>query len=531
VRATATTSSTKASSLPDEEVAGFGGEVVAHGCARARLVVTESVVCAGTERRLSAAPAGTLHAPDAAFRVLERAPFVRDHRDNASGEAHRAVRWWQNDVRRSHCRVPAGAPGDRPSARRAVARQLMRIAWGGPPPIESGGLHTAAVQLLGGLVRQGASVDCYVAAAPDQLVPELRGETGVELIACPIPTAGDRWYRYAPASVLVAQQAARAIAQRRLFVELLRRHRERPYDVYYQFSQLEVIASRSVLRQLPPVALHPQVHALGERRWLWRERALPQGRGAGLRLAAMSTLLTARARQQGRSLAAATLVIAPSRRFAHDLERDHGLAPEKLRVVPNPVDLERFPLGPGSRSAPLRLLFVSYLAVRKGVEMVVELSRRLRDLSGKVEIVVIGAPRLWSDYRPLLANLEPAIARYEGALESDELPRWFGTSDAILQPSHYEPFGLTLAEGLASGACAVASDVVGAAEDVSSDCVWRFRAGDADSLETAVRRMLGTLGDVGASRRTLARSEAARLFGEGPVVTQLGEALASVYRL
>jgi glycosyltransferase involved in cell wall biosynthesis len=359
-------------------------------------------------------------------------------------------------------------------------------------------------------------------------VPELRAEPGIELVTDGSRLASDRWYELAPTTALLADQVRRAIAQRRLFDELLRRHRDDPYDVYYQFSQLELAASGAQRRQLPPLVLHPQVHATGERRWLWNERALLDGRGAKLRASAMASLLSARVPRQQRSLDLATVIIAPSQAFAGDLRRDHAVPPEKVHVIPNPIDLSRFPVGAGTQTGPVRLLFVSYLAVRKGLELVVELSRRLRDLRGRVELVVVGAPRMWSDYRPLLAGLDPLIGRYAGAPEPDELPRWFAEADAVLQPSRYEPFGLTVGEALASGACVAASDVVGAAENLPESCLWPFRDGDIGAFEAAVRSMVDDLERDRRSRRVLARSAATRLFGADVVSAQLAEALATI---
>jgi hypothetical protein len=79
--------------------------------------------------------------------------------------------------------------------------------------------------------------------------------------------------------------------------------------------------------------------------------------------------------------------------------------------------------------------------VRKGVDLVVELSHRLADLEGQVRVLVIGGPTTWSDYRNLLVDLNPKIAEYLGDVSPSALRRMY--QGAALQPSNYEPFALT----------------------------------------------------------------------------------------
>src|SRR5579872_6214202 len=87
------------------------------------------------------------------------------------------------------------------------------------------------------------------------------------------------------------------------------------------------------------------------------------------------------------------------------------------------------------------------------------------------------------------------------------------TADMLIQPSKYEPFGLTVGEALASGVPVVATSEVGAAEGVSSECARIVPVEDATALESAVRMLVGEIQN-GARPRlaALARGEAERLF-------------------
>jgi glycosyltransferase involved in cell wall biosynthesis len=171
------------------------------------------------------------------------------------------------------------------------------------------------------------------------------------------------------------------------------------------------------------------------------------------------------------------------------------------------------------------LLFVGRLSVRKGLDLIVALSHRLADLAADVQILVVGFPSLWSDYSGLLRRLHP-LATFCGEAAPEDLAALYRNADALIQPSRYEPFGLTVAESLASGTPVVASDAVGAAEDVDGRCVMSFADGDVDDLERVVRELVdqvqaGQMTDV----RRLARSEAERLFAPGVVATGLLQAL------
>ena len=156
------------------------------------------------------------------------------------------------------------------------------------------------------------------------------------------------------------------------------------------------------------------------------------------------------------------------------------------------------------------------------MELVVALSHRLNDLAGSVRLRVVGDKALFSDYRSLLGGLNPGVATYDGRRSSLELAALYRTSDMLLQPSHYEPFALTVGEALASGLPVVASDQVGATEGVDRRACRVFVSGDLDAFEAAVRGLIDDLragGRIGLSG--VARAEAERLFAPGPIAQQL----------
>lgn len=399
----------------------------------------------------------------------------------------------------------------------------MRVAWFGPEPSFDGGVPYVATQILSSLPAAGADVDAYIAGAASDL-RALASVDGVRLIREPMRWHWGRWYSRNPLLAVSSGQVARLYAQRQLVRRLLDVNEREPYDIVYQFSQFESPWSKSTAQRLPPVVVHPEVHAAGELRWHRREGGLQRHCEPLHTRIAVRGVLTTRTLLQRHGVKSVDAFVAPSATFAREIERDYRIEARRVHVVPNPVDLARFHAPSRAQSTPstLQLLYVSRIALRKGVELVVALSHRLNDLAGSVRLRVVGDKALFSDYRSLLGGLNPGVATYDGRRSSLELAALYRTSDMLLQPSHYEPFALTVGEALASGLPVVASDQVGATEGVDRRACRVFVSGDLDAFEAAVRGLIDDLragGRIGLSG--VARAEAERLFAPGPIAQQL----------
>lgn len=394
------------------------------------------------------------------------------------------------------------------------------MAWLGVTPTENGGVPGAATHVLLALCERGARVDCFLAGS-DEVPDVLRRRPEVKFLESDSWWAWGRWYSRTALLSMLSGLVARSMMQLRLVVLIARRHAQDPYDVVYQFGQIELLGLGVLRRWLPPIVLHPGTHAAGELRWHRREADLARQAGESRsKRALIQALLAVRTVVQGRDMRRVRLTIALSSTFARHLARDYRLPPEALAVVYYPIDFDRFrpPMAPAAEDSHVTMVFVAAMTVRKGVEMMVELSHRLGDDAGRVWIELVGGARQWSDYRPLLEDLDNRTAHWHGELEPGDLAEVYRRADIALQPSHYEPGGLAFLEALASGIPAVVSDEVGSAEAVHPRCCRRFPAGDADAFETAVR---GLVDDVrGPERdeiRRLAHSEAVRIADREPV--------------
>jgi glycosyltransferase involved in cell wall biosynthesis len=390
-----------------------------------------------------------------------------------------------------------------------------------------------AAQQLIGLARASVEIEAFVGAAREAVPAVVRAYPSIMIHSRTSRWHYDRWYSSTDITKHLSGAAVRAALLRLTGADVIARHQGNPFDVVYQFSMPELFAIYGRRRRVPPIVVHPEVHAAGELRWHHRERSLAMGPESAAKHAAVRSMLAGRAAVQRRDLARADLVIAPAARFGELLSQDCGVKRERIRVVPNPIDVQRFHPGIGPRGdAPRRLLFVSRIAVRKGVETIVELSHRIADLAGSVLIEVFGDRSLWSDYRHLLTDMHPGTAVAVGHVANDEMHARLQGATALLQPSRYEPFALTVAEALACGTPVITSDEVGATENVDPRVGLRVPAGDAGALERALRDFLTVVDDPARERelRTLARAEAERLFAPDVVGRQLAAELEAFVR-
>jgi glycosyltransferase involved in cell wall biosynthesis len=415
----------------------------------------------------------------------------------------------------------------RPQAAARRAEQL-RIAWLGPAPRDTGGVAGVGFEVIRGLLELGHAVDCYVGRLGGPVPAELGQQPGLRVFTGESGWKPDAWYSRGDLTTFITGQSTRALAMRKLVERLQANHAAARYDVLYQFSHIEVLGLSRHLHGLPPLVVHPETHAAGELRWFRREQRLArQCEPLGRRLAVRG-MLSARAAVQRRHASLAAGFICPSRAFRRWLVEDYGIAVDRTRIVPNPINLDRFRPAAGRRGSgePLRAVFVGRISVRKGVESLVELSHRLGDLAGSLRIDVIGNRTLWSDYRPLLDDLDPRIATYRGGVPPAGMAAELASADLLIQPSRYEPFGLTVGEALASGVPVVVTDEVGAAEDVSGECARVAPAGDVAALEREVRELVAELrSGEGPRLSSLARAEAERLFEPDAVARRVAQAL------
>jgi glycosyltransferase involved in cell wall biosynthesis len=199
-----------------------------------------------------------------------------------------------------------------------------------------------------------------------------------------------------------------------------------------------------------------------------------------------------------RSARSATRVVAVSRTTAADAERLFGLAPARVRVVPNGIDAS---LRPGDREGARALvrerfgiarpfvLAVGSLEPRKGLDVLLDAGALARQRGHSWDVVLAGSTGYRGEQLAARARATPGCAVL-GAVREDELLALYRAADALCAPSLYEGFGLTPLEAMACGTPAVVAadsgglvEIAGAAGAVVVD--ERTGAAWVDGIERA----------------------------------------------
>jgi glycosyltransferase involved in cell wall biosynthesis len=165
-----------------------------------------------------------------------------------------------------------------------------------------------------------------------------------------------------------------------------------------------------------------------------------------------------------------------------------GVPDERVRVVPNGRDPDRFPEWRGHDGTAVRLAFVGHMTSSKRPERFVAVVRALRDRGLDVEGRIAGDG-------PALAGLEPAAADAGVHLlgRVDDVATLLATSDAFVFTSVAEGEGMpgVLIEGGLAGLPVVTTAVPGAAEVVDDGVTGTVVAvDDFDALVAATETLV-----------------------------------------
>jgi len=218
-------------------------------------------------------------------------------------------------------------------------------------------------------------------------------------------------------------------------------------------------------------------------------------------------------------LADADTVVAHSRTLAAQIGAHYPESAGKLKVIYPPIDARRFHPPAAAARAALRaelglqpeqvaFLFPSMDHARKGLAPLLEAFAAL----AATPAVLLVAGRA-------AGNALPANVRSLGYVR--DMPALYGAVDWTVLPSHYEPFGLVIAESLACGTPAIITADSGVAELMDADDGLLLDDGDASTILAALRDALATPRRprpdfIGRHRLSLAAHIAALKQGRAP---------------
>lgn len=259
--------------------------------------------------------------------------------------------------------------------------------------------------------------------------------------------------------------------------------------------------------------------------WMWRERvrlvhaqdfytnllAVPAARLAGARVIASRLDLAhwhGPRRRQALRLATrlADRVQVNAAAIRRQLVEEEGIAPERIEVVYNGIDLARFdrrardpleaplPLPEGARAAAI----VANLHPVKGQEDAIEALARLGDRARDLHLLLVGE----GERRPLLASLARRLGlagRVHLLGHRRDVPAILARCELLISSSHAEGLSNAVIEGMASRLPVVATAVGGSPElIVDGERGLLVPPRSPQALAMAVQRLLA---DQGLRRR------------------------------
>src|SRR5271170_3821101 len=156
-----------------------------------------------------------------------------------------------------------------------VPQRSLHIAWiGFAPAEEMGGVPGIATDLLHGLAELGHRIDCFFPSHERELPARITGVENLTVVWGPSAWASDRWYSRTRTTAFVSSLIARSLASLRLRTEVARRHRDDPYDFFYQYANVENLSIPRRLRHTVPLVANPGQSSADALRFLIRERRL-----------------------------------------------------------------------------------------------------------------------------------------------------------------------------------------------------------------------------------------------------------------
>lgn len=137
----------------------------------------------------------------------------------------------------------------------------------------------------------------------------------------------------------------------------------------------------------------------------------------------------------------------------------------KLRILPNPIDFDRFAVRPEPPRAPLRWLYVGRMLPHKGVLTLVEAFARVAGEEPRATLTLVGSGALEQELRARIAELGLADRVTQlPPVTPEEVAGLMHEHDLLAHASSVETFGMTIVEAVATGTPVLVARSQGPAE-------------------------------------------------------------------
>jgi glycosyltransferase involved in cell wall biosynthesis len=195
----------------------------------------------------------------------------------------------------------------------------------------------------------------------------------------------------------------------------------------------------------------------------------------------------------------ADVIVTISKYSQAKILEHYGVPEEKIRIVPNGVDIEKFQ--PSDMAAAKKqfnlgqdstILFIGSLTPRKGLPYLVEAAKTVVKQQANAKFLLVGSG-------PLRKQIETSVASaglsgnfvFYGNMPHNQLATVYNAADVFVLPSLQEGQGIVLLEAQACGKPVIAFGVGGAKEAVKGgESGFLLALGDTEGLADRLLKLL-----------------------------------------
>ena len=181
-----------------------------------------------------------------------------------------------------------------------------------------------------------------------------------------------------------------------------------------------------------------------------------------------------------------------------------GAPPGSVFIAPDAVDVTMYAAGAAKARAsspevraqhalPERyFLYVGRLVEEKGVfDLLAAYAALDENIRATIGLVIVGDGSAREELQHRASNIHPANIKFGGWVHRERISEFYALADALIFPTHSDPWGLVVNEAMACGLPIVASNVAGCVADLvyPSKNGFTFRPRDIVALSEIMRRL------------------------------------------
>jgi len=193
-----------------------------------------------------------------------------------------------------------------------------------------------------------------------------------------------------------------------------------------------------------------------------------------------------------KGMAEADIIIAVSDFMKREIIRKYNIDEDKIIVIPNGPTFKDS--GKPSKKEKDLVVYCGRLTGQKGVEYLLLAAKEVLKKNRKAQFVIIGKGYLERQLKDLASLLSiDGSVKFIGFTEAKEIQKYYMKAEAVVFPSVFEPFGITVLDALSCGAPVITTENAGIAEDLKNrKHLLKVRERDSKDLAEAIISLLDT---------------------------------------